>query len=76
MAFETFDSSLEERRDEKLVFKYIQRMDYEELRNHLNATKDRFNVVSIYDKSGYTPMHYAAYKNIQKACQILIEFIL
>ena len=36
MAFETFDSSLEERRDEKLVFKYIQRMDYDELKNHLN----------------------------------------
>jgi ankyrin repeat protein len=39
-------------------------MDYEELKHHLNLTKDKFNVVSIYDKSGYTPMHYAAYKNI------------
>ena len=76
VAFETFDSSLEERREEKLVFKFIQRMDFEELKNHLDATKDKFNVVAIYDKSGYSPMHYAAYKNIFKACEILVDFIL
>lgn len=76
MAFETFDSSLEERRDEKLVFKFIQRMDFSELKHHLNTTKDKFNVTQIYDKSGYTPLHYAAYKNIEKACEILTDFIL
>lgn len=47
-----------------------------ELRAHLDATKDRFNVANIYDKSGYSPMHYAAYKNIAKACEILVEFVL
>lgn len=36
--FETFDSSMDERRDEKLVFKYIQRMEPLELKNHLKAT--------------------------------------
>jgi len=51
-------------------------MDFVELKNHLDATKDKFNVVSIYDKSGYSPIHYAAYKNIDKACEILIDFIL
>jgi hypothetical protein len=51
-------------------------MDFVELKNHLDATKDKFNVVSIYDKSGYSPIHYAAYKNIEKACEILIDFIL
>ena len=51
-------------------------MDFLELKNHLDATKDKFNVVSIYDKSGYSPIHYAAYKNIEKACEILIDFIL
>ena len=51
-------------------------MDFEELKNHLDATKDKFNVVAIYDKSGYSPMHYAAYKNISKACEILVDFIL
>ena len=31
VAFETFDSSVEERRDEKLVFKHIQKQDFTEL---------------------------------------------
>ena len=51
-------------------------MDYNELRSHLNATKNQFKVTNIFDKSGYSPLHYAAYKNIDKACQILIEFVL
>ena len=33
-------------------------------------------MTQIYDKSGYTPLHYAAYKNIEKACEILTDFIL
>ena len=32
--------------------------------------------MTIYDKSGYTPIHYAAYKNIDKAVEILIKFVL
>lgn len=40
------------------------------------TTKERFNVTLLYDKSGSTPLHYAAYKNIERACEILIEFIL
>ena len=76
MAFETFDSSLEDRREEKEVFRLIKDMEFVELEKHLNTTKDRFNVISIYDKSGYSPLHYAAYKNIGRACEILIEFVL
>ena len=30
--FETFDSSMDERRDEKMIFKYIQRCEVDELR--------------------------------------------
>ncbi len=33
-------------------------------------------MTNIFDKSGYSPLHYAAYKNIDKACQILVEFVL
>ena len=51
-------------------------MDFIDLRQHLNTTKGKFNVKKIYDKSGYSPIHYAAYKNIKKACEIIIEFIL
>jgi len=47
-----------------------------ELKAHLDATKDRFYITNIFDKSGYSPMHYAAYKNIDKACEILVDFVL
>ena len=63
---------MEDRKDEKLVFKYIQRMDFPELLRHLQTSKDKYDLLSIFDKSGYTPMHYAAYKNIDKAVDILI----
>ena len=32
--------------------------------------------MQIYDKSGYTPIHYAAYKNIDRAVEIIIKFAL
>ena len=51
-------------------------MDFTELENHLYSTKDKFDLMKIYDKSGYTPIHYAAYKNIEKACEILVSFVL
>ena len=51
-------------------------MDFTELENHLHATRDKFDLMKIYDKSGYTPIHYASYKNIEKACEILIQFVL
>ena len=74
--FETFDSSMEDLKDEKLVFKYIQRMDFPELVKHLQNSRDKYDLLSLFDKSGYTPMHYAAYKNIDKAVEILIKFVL
>ena len=76
VAFENFDSSFEDRRDERLVYKYIQKQDYSDLTNHLHATKSKFDIVSIHDKSGYTPLMYAAYKNHERACEILIDFVL
>ena len=42
----------------------------------LRATRDKVEITCIYDKSGYTPIHYAAYKNIEKAVEIIIRFIL
>ena len=32
--------------------------------------------MNIFDKNGHTPIHYAAYKNIDKVCEILINFVL
>lgn len=66
----------DESKDEKLIYKYIQRMDFTELRKHLNQTRATINIMKIHDKSGYTPMHYAAYKNMFQASKVLIEFVL
>ena len=74
--FETYDSSLEELRDEKLVFKYIQKMAFFELEQHLASKRCSFNIFTIFDNSGFTPIHYAAHKNIEKAVEILINFVL
>ena len=74
--FETFDSSMDDRREEKLVYKFIQRMDYDELSYHLSKNATKFNVTTIFDRSGYSPLHYAAYKNADKMCEILINFVL
>jgi len=64
--FERFDSSADERREEKMVYKYIHRHDRVELRNHLIASEDRFDITEISDKSGYSPLHFAAYKNSEE----------
>ena len=67
---------MEERRDEKLVFKYLQRMEAMELKVHLESTKDKFDVTTLYDRSGYSPLHFASYKNSDRLCEILCEFVL
>ena len=33
-------------------------------------------MANIFDRSGYTPIMYAAYKNHQRACEMLIDFAL
>ncbi len=32
--------------------------------------------MSIYDRTGYSPLHFAAYKNSDRLCEILCEFVL
>jgi ankyrin repeat protein len=68
VAYDTFDSSIEERRDEKQVYKLIQKQDHEELRVHLEKTKNKYEIMRLFDSSGYTPLHYAAYKNNEQCC--------
>lgn len=51
-------------------------MDYEELRYHLVNSQDRIDITKIFDRSGHSPLHYAAYKNLHKVCSILIQFVL
>jgi ankyrin repeat protein len=73
--FERFDSSTDEKRDEKNVYRYIQRMEFKELARHLIATEERFDILKTYDRSGQTPLHFATYRNIDQAIELLIEFV-
>lgn len=73
--FERFDSSSDDRREEKLVFKYIQRMEIGELQRHLIDTENKYDITEIYDKSGYSPLHFAAYKNSERIAEILMDFV-
>ena len=41
----------------------------------LQETRYKLDVMKIYDNNGYTPLHYAAYKNKEQAVLILIQFI-
>jgi ankyrin repeat protein len=74
--FETFDSSLDDRRDEKLVFKYINRGDERYLLDHMEQVKDKVDLTKIYDRSGYSPLHFAAFKNFEKICEVLCEHVI
>ena len=51
-------------------------MEPDELKKHLEVSSGRFDVTAIYDRSGYSPLHFAAYKDSFKMCQILCEFVL
>ena len=73
--FERFDSSSDDRREEKLVFKYIQRIEVGELTRHLIETESKFNITEIYDRSGYSPLHFSAYKNSDKIAEVLCHFV-
>ena len=50
------------------MFKYIQRMEPVELRKHLELTKNNFDVTTIYDRTGYSHLNFAAYKNSEHLC--------
>ena len=69
---ETRDS----RHDERQLYKLISKQDFDELALHLKSSRSSVDVTKVFDKSGYTPLLYAAYKNITKACEIIVEFLL
>jgi ankyrin repeat protein len=59
-----------------MVFKFIQRLVPADLKKHLEDTSDKYDVTRIFDRSGYSPLHFAAYKNSERMCEVLTEFIL
>ncbi len=42
---------------------------------HLRLTETSYDVTEIYDKSGYSPLHFAAYKNSDRLAEVLIRFV-
>lgn len=73
---QAYESSQEDRRNEKLVYKFITLLAYEDLEQHLKAKANEFNLLKVYNNAGYSPVIQAAYKNQEKVLKILIDFVL
>ena len=54
----------------------IKRMEHDELRQLLNATKGQLALTEIMDESGYTPLQFSCSKNMLKSSEVLIDFFL
>lgn len=50
-------------------------MEIGELSRHLIETESRFDITEIFDKSGYSPLHFASYKNSEKMAEVLCEYV-
>ena len=64
--------------EEKLVFKLIYRSDQHQadaLVQHLNEIKGKIDVTNIFDRTGYSPLNYAAYKDRFMAFKALISHV-
>ena len=70
-----YDNFQMREKDEKLAFKLIQRCENAELERHLLQIRFKQDIVKIWDKSGYSLLHYAAYKNNERGVEILVRFI-
>ena len=46
-------------------------MEISELSRHLIDSETKFDVTEIFDKSGYSPLHFSAYKNSEKMAEVL-----
>ena len=58
------------------VFKMIKKMEHDELRQLLNATKGQLALTEIMDETGYTPLQFSCSKNMLKSSEVLIDFVL
>jgi hypothetical protein len=68
---------MDERREEKLIYRYISKNENEELKRHLELHASKLeDITKIFDKSGYSCLHFAAFKNYESICYTLAEFIL
>ena len=60
------------------MFRLIYRSDQKQadaLIQHLNDTRDKIDVTDIFDRSGYSPLNYSAYKDRYMAFRALVDFV-
>lgn len=67
---------MDDRRDEKVMYKFISRNEIEELEEHLQQTGHKFEITEVFDRSGYSPLHFAAFKNMEEICKLLCNYVL
>ena len=51
-------------------------MDFSELSQYLNATKNAIKLTHLTDANGYSAIQFSASKNMVKATEVLIDFML
>jgi hypothetical protein len=51
-------------------------MEIGELTRHLIDSEARYSILEIYDRSGYSALHFASYKNSEKMVEIIVEFVI
>ena len=73
---EPLDQVSEVTRIKNTVFKLIARSETKKLKTHLSTSKNKIDIRNIYNESGYSPIHYAAYKNFTAVCEVIVEFML
>ena len=58
------------------IFNLINVNEPEELKIHLEKTKDLIEVTSIMNSSGFSAVHAASYKSQVQTCEVLLNFVL
>lgn len=59
-----------------MVFECIEKSQYTKLERHLKNRGQDINLLSTFNRRGYTPLHEAAYKSQERAIEILINYVL
>jgi len=72
---DSFEGSSDTMRQQKLVFKYIQKKEANSLQEHLQETRDQFDIMKLFDNQGYSPLHFAAWKDSLELAEVIINFV-
>lgn len=60
-----------------MIYKYITKNEDVLLKQHLDLFQSKFDDITlIFDRSGYSPLHYAAFKNYEQCCFVLCQYLL